>query len=452
MRSPMYLVGIIGAGPAGLFAAEWLARSGVHVIVFNRDIRPGGLAEYGIYPEKYRMKEGLRRQFRRILENPLIEYYGNILVGRQGDVSLDEVMALGFPGLLVTVGAQGTKWLGIPGEDLHGVYHAKYIVYHYNRLPPYSTWHFDIGQRVALIGVGNVMVDIARWLIREKKVAEVIAVARRGPAEVKFTREEFATIAANLDVSALEQEINRVANVMRSVGQDPEKAKAFILSALARAYPKVSDTRFRFRFLSSPRRILGDAHNRVRALEVENNTLVWKGDTTRAQGLRTFDILEVDTVIYCIGDQVDPNLGLPVKWGAYATHPHPRFPVNGISYEAYDPEGERTIEGVFVAGWARQPSKGLVGVARKDGRHGAQALFQYLQTLPPLSEGGLVERRDALRAHLRALGKPVITEEDWFLLLEEERKEAQRRGLPEFKYPTNEEMLAAIERARRERG
>ena len=182
----------------------------------------------------------------------------------------------------------------------------------------------------------------------------------------------------------------------------------------------------------------------MRVLEVENNTLVRVGETTKPRGLRTFDMLEVDTVIYCIGDQVDPGLGLPVKWGAYVTHPHPRFPVEGTSYEAYDPEKEEAIEGIFVAGWARQPSKGLVGTARKDGRHGAQALLHYLRTQSTLSPEEMEARLNALRARFRELDKPVVTEEDWFRLLEVERREAERRGVPEFKFATNEEMLRAI--------
>jgi ferredoxin--NADP+ reductase len=100
---------------------------------------------------------------------------------------------------LVTAGAQGTKWLGLPGEDLFGVYHAKDLVYHYNRLPPFSVRKYAIGERVALIGVGNVMMDIAHWLVRDLKVKEVVAVARRGPAEVKFTKKEMEFITANLD-------------------------------------------------------------------------------------------------------------------------------------------------------------------------------------------------------------------------------------------------------------
>jgi ferredoxin--NADP+ reductase len=85
----------------------------VHVVLLNRDILPGGLAEYGIYFDKYKMKEGLRKQFQQILELPSIDYFGNVIVGDEGDIRLQDLRALGFQALLVTVGAQGTKWLGI---------------------------------------------------------------------------------------------------------------------------------------------------------------------------------------------------------------------------------------------------------------------------------------------------------------------------------------------------
>ena len=174
-KQDRYLVAVVGAGPAGLFAAKELAGQGVEVILLNRDIKPGGLAEYGIYPEKLKMKEGLRAQFRQILSLPNVHYYGNIVVGKDGDLSLDDLWELGCQAILVTAGAQGTKWLGLPGEDLVGVYHAKDIVYHYNQLPPYTEQPFRIGRRVALVGAGNVMMDIAHWLIRDVQVDEIIA-------------------------------------------------------------------------------------------------------------------------------------------------------------------------------------------------------------------------------------------------------------------------------------
>jgi len=110
-----YLVAVIGAGPAGLYASRQLAEDGAHVVIFNRDIKPGGLAEYGIYPEKHKMKDGLRKQFRQILQNPHLEYYGNVTIAENADLTLKEIEAMGFQAVLVSAGAQGTKWLGLPG-------------------------------------------------------------------------------------------------------------------------------------------------------------------------------------------------------------------------------------------------------------------------------------------------------------------------------------------------
>lgn len=439
-----YLVAVIGAGPAGLFAARQLASHDVHVVLFNRDIKPGGLAEYGIYPTKYKMKEGLRRQFREILENPQIEYYGNIVIGQKGDLTLMELRALGFQALLVTVGAQGTKWLGLPGEDLVGVYHAKDLVYHYNKLPPYSQKEFVIGQHVALIGVGNVMLDLAHWLIRELKVEEVIAVARRGPAEVKFTRKEMETVARNLDLEDLESEFVRVAPVMRAVGQDIAEAKAYFLSSLPKALEPVSNTRFRFEFLASPSRIIGGERGVVRGLEVEDTTLVRDDGETKAKRLGTKRVIPCDTVIFCIGDRVDETFGLPIRWNEFVKNPEPRFPIEGKSYEAFDPDLNRPIDRVFVAGWSREASSGLVGVARKDGENGAQAVLQFLQTQPPLKNFDRI--LEEIHERIIRLDKRIVTKEDWKRLELAERAEAERLGLEEFKFASNEEMLAAIER------
>ena len=255
-KERLHSVAVIGAGPAGIFAAETLAEHGVEVALINRDIRPGGLAEYGIFHSKHKMKAGLRKQFRKALSHDNIHYFGNLSVGDQHPLTLDKLKELGFDAVLVATGAQGTKWLGVPGEQTKGVFHAKDLVYHYNRLPPFSEQNFDIGKKVAIIGVGNVMVDIAHWLVRDLHVEEVIAVARRGAADVKFTKKEMQAVAANLDLDALDTEIARIAPNMTEVGQDVEAAKAFILSGLKRAEPAVSDTKLKFAFLSSPQEIL----------------------------------------------------------------------------------------------------------------------------------------------------------------------------------------------------
>jgi ferredoxin--NADP+ reductase len=427
-----YFVAVIGAGPAGLFGARELANKGARVLLLNRDIKPGGLAEYGIYPNKYTMKSGLRKQFRQILDLPNLDYYGNITVGSKGDLTLDDLRALGVQAILVTVGAQGTKWLGLPGENLEGVYHAKDVVYYYNHLPPFSQKSFRFGKRCAVIGAGNVMLDITHYLARELKVDEVIAVVRRGPAEIKFEKKEMEYVIDNLDQAALEAEIQRVAPIMEAVHQDPQAAKATILEALPKALPKVSDTRFRFEFLASPVQMIGDENGRLTQVEIEDNLLLEANGDTKARGTGNKRRLDVETVIFAIGDKVDESFGLTIEWNEFVKNPTPRFPVDGISYEA-------PAEDVFVGGWSRQASTGLVGYARKDGTNASKAVWSYLQTKQPV-----VLNLKAIGEKIKSLNKLIVTKEDIKKLEAIETAEAQKRGVEEFKFDTNEEMLQAI--------
>lgn len=443
-----YYVAVIGAGPAGLFAARQLADRNIHTILFNRDIKPGGLAEYGIYLNKTRMKEGLRNQFRQILALNDIEYYGNVLVGQHpADLTLDSIRDLGFQALLITVGAQSTKRLGIPGEDLINVYHAKDIVYHYNLLPPYSERTYQIGKRVAVIGVGNVMMDITRWLVEERGVEEVIAVARRGPLEVKFDRKELESVVGFLDRTSLHDELRRVKPVMQDVGQEPDEFLAMIEKTAAKTGEDGQDcatsdrTCFHMRFLSSPTRILGDERGMVTGLEVEENKLLLGEDgDVRPRGTGRTRVIDVDTVIFAIGDVVESTLGIPIQNGEYVKHPQPRFPVDGLSYEVFDPLKGQVIPDVFLAGWARRASTGLVGVARKDSTNAAQAVTQYLQTLP--MTGDPVSERT--RERLLKLPHPVVDKAGLQQLEILEREQALALNLETFKFATNQQMFEAL--------
>jgi len=428
-----YVVAVIGAGPAGLFGARELANQGARVVLFNRDIKPGGLAEYGIYPNKHTMKSGLRKQFRQIMDLPNLDYYGNVTVGAQGDLTIDDLRALGFQAILVTVGAQGTKWLGLPGEDLEGVYHAKDVVYFYNSLPPFSQKPFRFGKRCAVIGAGNVMLDITHYLAREKKVDEVTAVVRRGPMEVKFDKKDMEYVIDNLDQAALDEEIKRITPILQAVGQDPETAGASILEALPKALPKVSNTRFRFEFLASPVQMIGDAEGKLTQVEVEENILVKTNGDTKAKGTGNRRRLDVETVIFAIGDKVDESFGLPIEWNEFVKNKNPRFPIDGISFES-------TVEGIFVGGWSRQASTGLVGYARKDGTNASKAVWQYLQQTKQLIEPNL----EAVTAKVRGLGKPVVLKDDIKKLEAVELAEAQKRGLEAFKFDNNDDMLQAM--------
>lgn len=423
-----------------MFAARELAMNGVRVAVLNRDIHPGGLAEYGIYPTKYRMKAGLRTQFRQILACDEVDYFGNVTVGQHGDLRLKELRRMGFGAVLIATGAQNSRWLGLPGEELEGVFHASDVVYCYNQLPPYNRHPCNIGSHVIIVGIGNVMADLVTFLIHQKRVDEIITIARRGPGEIKFDRKELEAVACNLDMAAIEAEIARAAPLMRSLGQSPEDSLGIFQAAREKSPPPPSPTILHIRFLLSPVRILPGDDGRMAALEVEQNTLVQQDGQIKARGTGRLSIIPADTIIFAIGDRVDSDLGLPMQGYEFCKEQQPRYPVEGISYEVFDPQTCRPLEGIFLAGWARNASEGVVGVARRDGVNAARAVLQYLSTQPAPRKDSLA----VLRQRLTALTHPVVEKNHLALLQAAEEAEARRLGLVEYKYPTNEEMLEAI--------
>ncbi|MBX3037095.1 MAG: FAD-dependent oxidoreductase [Anaerolineales bacterium] len=425
-------VAVIGAGPAGLFGARELANNGVKVALFNRDFKAGGLAEYGIFLDKHTMKEGLRKQFRQVLDNANIDYYGNVAVGKNGDFTIEQICEMGFDAVLVSAGAQGTKWLGLEGEELEGVYHAKDLVYHYNGLPPFSQKQFRIGKRCAIIGAGNVMIDIARYLIYYRDAEDIISIVRRGPSDVNFTKEEMKHLISYLDMEDFENEMKRMHSILDPLHVDVEAGKAKILEALPKADPKTKNARFHFEMLASPSRMLGE-NGVLKQLEIEENILVHENGHTSAKGTGKKHLLDVDTVIFAIGDKVDDSFGLPAKWNEFIKNETPKFPIDNISYES-------TIEGVFVGGWSRKASEGLVGYARKDGTHAAKAVLAYLQT----KEAGNKLTPDDVKNKLNGLNKAIITKEDIKKLEAVEAEEAKKRGLEEFKFTSNDEMLKVM--------
>jgi ferredoxin--NADP+ reductase len=273
-------------------------------------------------------------------------------------------------------------------------------------------------------------------------VDEVIAVVRRGPAEVKFTRKEMETVGANIDLPAMEAEFARVAPIMQAVGQDPAIIKAAFLDALPKAIPPVSQTRFRFEFLATPVRVLGDWMNGVNALKVEENTLLAVDGNIKARGTSNTRQIDVDTIIFAIGDTVDKDFCVPIFNDAYMAVPQPRFPVDGISFEACNPDNNQPIEHVFLAGWARLASTGLVGVARRDGERAAQAILAYLQSQPPMRDlENVIEKFEQRldETHQRVVDKSHLAK-----LEEVELAEARKLGVEEYKLATNDEMFTAM--------
>lgn len=180
----------------------------------------------------------------------------------------------------------------------------------------------------------------------------------------------------------------------------------------------------------------------VTGLKVEENTLVAVDGNVKARGTGNTHQVEADTVIFAIGDTVDRDFCVPIYNDAYVTVKEPRFPVDNLSYEAFNPDSNQPMERVFLAGWARQASTGLVGYARRDGENAAEAVLAYLQTQSPMRDlDNVVEKFEQRleETHQRLVDKIHLAK-----LEEAEKTEAQKRGVEEFKFPTNDEMFTAM--------
>ncbi|OGQ24538.1 MAG: hypothetical protein A3C54_00595 [Deltaproteobacteria bacterium RIFCSPHIGHO2_02_FULL_60_17] len=436
-----HVVVVIGAGPAGLYGARKLTEAGHAVVLLNRDIKPGGLAEYGIFFDKEKMKEGLRKQFKRILSDPRLFYFGHVTVGQGKAVTLEELKKIGFSAIVVSAGAQGTKRLGITGEDCLGVYHAKDVVYHYNKLPPFSERPYEVGDRVAIIGMGNVMVDVANWLLNYKKVSEVTVVARRGPKEKAYDDNEFEVVEQYLDNEDMRREIQKIGPRLEAAGQNVEE----ILKTFVKETTPPPDCRLRFRYLWSPHQVIGNSQGRVGALEVEENDLVLQDGRTVAKGTGRLSRIDLDCVIYAIGDQVDSAIGLPFSRGAFVTSPEKAAGNPSPSlYQPYDPATGKVLEGIYLVGWSRNASVGLVGVAKKDAETGMRVVNDYLASKEGFAPAVADQKIEALVRTLEQNRASFISKSDIEALEAVEKEEARKRNTWEYKFSSDEEMLSVI--------
>ncbi len=449
-----HLIIVVGAGPAGMAAANLLSKAGHEVVILNRDIKFGGLAEYGIFPSKLKLRGGLRKSYWEIIERPNVHYLGNVSVGRTKDLTIEDLRSLEASALVFATGAQGTKTIGVEGDSATGVYHAKDVVYHFNRLPGFSERPFEMGRRIAVIGVGDVMVDIAHWLIRYKQVEQVTAIARRGPAERKYNPKEIRAICSNIDRAALAQEFARLRPRLEAVGQNPDEILKGMTDEFTKCEPLTSPTKMGFRFLASPRRVLTDAQNRVRGVQIEETKLEPKGQDFAAVGLKEFSEFPCDSVVFAVGDRVDETVGLPYKNGVFVTNPTStgNDPDDAL-FQAYDEASGQVIEGVFLTGWARKASEGLVGIAKRDGEWCTEVLVRYLESRPPRERSTNERVLRQLRTMLQARAVQAIDVESLRILEAIEKEQSMARdSIGEFKFPSNELMLTLIqERRERER-
>ncbi|HEY2489136.1 MAG TPA: FAD-dependent oxidoreductase [Streptosporangiaceae bacterium] len=436
-------VAVIGSGPAGLYTAEALIKQAaalpqppsVRVEVLDRLPTPYGLVRYGVAPDHKSIKS-IAEYLRKVLEHPDVGFLGGVHLGE--DVTRDDLLA-SYDAVVYATGAMRDRHLGIPGEDLPGSYAATDFVNWYCGHPDIDPEAFTLdAESVAVIGVGNVAVDVARILARDpaelrdtdvpqpvlealmaSKVREVYMIGRRGPAQAKFTTKELRELGelsgVDITVPAAEADLDAFdptgASAELAVSDRHVRGNYKVISDWAAREPAGQPRRLTVRFWLRPVEIQGD--HRVQRLVLERTRLDESGAFTGTGELETLD---VSMVLRSVGYQSVPLPGVPFDERA-AVVPNVEGRVIGADGAPLPRE--------YVAGWLKRGPTGVIGTNKSDAAQTVRSLLADLAGGPgpddaPLPRAGLLRYPQAgpgaaspLAAKLAARGVRLVTYQDW---------------------------------------
>lgn len=441
-------VAIVGAGPAGFFLTEKLlgqTEVPVTVDLFERLPTPYGLVRFGVAPDHEKIKN-VTRSFDKVAARPGFRFFGNVDVGR--DVTLDQLRCH-YHQVAFTTGAQTDRHMGIPGEALAGSHPATEFVAWYNGHPEFRDREFDLSaERVAVVGVGNVAVDVARMLcrtpaelattdtadyaqeaLRASRVREVYLLGRRGPVQAAFTNPEVKELGEldGADVRVIPDEValDSLSQVEIDTGEDHSaKKKVEILQEFSRRPATGKPRLLTIRFLVSPVELLGDADGRVRALRLVRNRLVaGKDGSTRAEPTGQIEEMPVGLVFRSVGYRGVAIPGLPFDEKA------------GVVPN----ERGRVMLGVYVAGWIKRGPSGVIGTNKPDAAETAAAMLADAES----AKAAITLSGDAMEL-VRGAQPKLVTFADWQRLDKLETERGRLLGRPRVKYTQVDEMLAAL--------
>jgi ferredoxin--NADP+ reductase len=418
---PQYKVAIVGAGPAGYFAAQALQNLQTEELQFSIDMierlpTPWGLVRSGVAPDHPKIKT-VAKVFEKVANEPNFRLFANVELG--SDLTIEQLKEK-YDAVVIATGSALGKKLGIPGEDLPGSMSAATFVPWYNAHPDFKDESIDLSTDTAVvIGAGNVAMDVARMLalepseldptdtadhaidaLKQSSIRNVIISARRGPEHAAFTSPELRELPKLEHTNVLMEKSDIDAALVRA-GDAPEKDVKSNLDAmlLISEKEKTSHERtMKFQFLATP-------------VEVKGNGRVEEVVFQKTGSDETFSV-KCGLVITAIGYEAASLDGIPYEKG-----------------KVVNTEG-RVNENVYVVGWAKRGPSGVIGTNKSDAADVMKLLVEDLGT--PKSSGDVTD----VITHNR-----VVTQLHWQAINEAEVAAGEPVGKPRRKSVAREDLL-----------
>ena len=432
-------VAVIGAGPAGIYASDILSKSelDVNIDLFERLPAPYGLVRYGVAPDHPRIKQIIVALYR-ILQRGDIRLMGNVEIGR--DVTIDDLREH-YDAIILSTGADRDAPLDIPGIDLPESYGAADFVSWYDGNPDYPrTWPLE-AKDVAVIGVGNVALDISRVLakhvddmlsteipanvadgLRANQATDVHVFGRRGPAQVKFTPLELRELGHVPDVDIIVDEEDfdfdeGSEEALRNSNQQRQVVKTLMNYASADPDDHKAPRRIHIHLFESPTEIIADEDGHVKALRTERTELIGDGNV---RGTGVFTTWPVQAVYRAVGYFSSPIDGVPFD------------EVRGVvpndeGRVVTEPGSTEVVSGLYATGWIKRGPVGLIGSTKSDAQQTIAHLVEDAQA-GALHATSSAVGHDAMVKLLEDRGVPFTTWEGWEMLEAYEQKLGEEYG------------------------
>jgi ferredoxin--NADP+ reductase len=415
-------VAIVGAGPAGIYAADVLMKSGtpVSIDLFERQPAPFGLIRYGVAPDHPRIK-GIVKALHQVLSKPQVRLLGNVEYGV--DIKLDDLRRH-YDAVVFTTGAEKDRDLDIPGIDLPGSFGGADFVSWFDGHPDVPRdWPLE-AEKVAVVGAGNVALDVARMLsktadellvteipdnvyqgLKRSPVQEVHVFARRGPAQAKFTPLELRELdhSPHVEVLVNPEDIEYDDGSVAAINSDNQTK--LVVRELEKYAMRTAEhgegprpRKLWLHFFESPVEVLGDG--KVEGFRTERTELTGDGNV---RGTGAFHDWDVQAVYRCVGYRSTELPGLPWDSRKHVV-PHAAGRVLGVD--------GTPIPGVYVNGWVKRGPVGLIGHTKGDAIETVGSMLEDLERMPQAEDPS----PEAVTEFLASRGVAYTTWDGWHLL------------------------------------